>query len=138
MEKQVNEEEATEIKLKGQLKQHEDATKEMKAKLAVFGAGLDEAVEDLNEARKREPEEVDDGEAPDGEQLAQTVPEATPQEAQRQIAAASAAAKASTTKEGGGESGAAGEGTDRREGRGRRCADGGRRWGHGLVSGSDC
>lgn len=89
--KQLKDTDTTIADFKEQLKQHEDAMNEMKPKLAAARTELDAAVEDLNKARKRDPD--DKGEGPgDGEQMAEPVPGPTPREAQHQQASLAKAA----------------------------------------------
>lgn len=77
--RQLMEEEAPVAKLKEQLKQREDSVKEKKAKLSEARSELDAAVEDFNEAPKRDPEDDADG----GAQMAAPVTGPTLAESQQ-------------------------------------------------------
>lgn len=84
MEKLPKEQWATITKLQEQLEQHEAATKENKPKLAVARTELDAAVEELEQARRRDPDEEEDEGTGDNAQMTEPVPGPTPQEAQQQ------------------------------------------------------
>lgn len=54
MERQLKDEESAATKRKEQLKQHEESVKDTKSRLPTIRSELDEAVEDFNEARKKD------------------------------------------------------------------------------------
>lgn len=70
-------------KLKEQLKQHEEAVKETKGKMAAVRTELDATVEDVNDAQKRDPGEGGDDVAGERAQVLEQVRGPTPQEVGR-------------------------------------------------------
>lgn len=93
MDKRRKDEMNTVLKLKEQLKVHEDSLKERKTKMAPVKRELDATVADLNEARQREQEDEGDPEgetlkqggagATQGAQMAQPVPGPMPKESRK-------------------------------------------------------
>lgn len=78
MGRQLKEEEANMAKLRDQPKQHEESAKEKKSKLAAVKVELDEAVEDLNEARKKEADNDSGDDDAAAKEMAAPAPGSTP------------------------------------------------------------